>query len=243
MPKIQFYDNFEIAFKDVNLDFDERKYNMFMQYLDLILKWNEKINLTSITDKKQIIQKHFIDSVKIYKFPSLIDLKNVIDIGTGAGFPGVPMKIANDSINITLVDSTLKKVKFLNELISKLKLTSTYSLHERAENLCRQDVYREKFDLVVSRAVANLKLLCEICLPLVKKDKYFVALKGPSVYEEIKDASKNIGIFGGRIVDVKEVNIETSNYRHNIVIIEKMEITPGIFPRKPKTIGKDACFT
>lgn len=243
MPKIQFYDDMQIAFKDINLDFDEKKYDNFMEYLDLILTWNEKINLTSITGKREIIQKHFIDSIKIYKFAPLIELKNVIDIGTGAGFPGVPMKIANDSINIILVDSTLKKVKFLNELILKLKLTFASSLHERAENLCRQDVYREKFDLVVSRAVANLKLLSELCLPLVKMDKYFAVLKGPSVYEEIKDASSNISVLGGKIIDVKEVVIENSDYRHNIVIIEKRGNTPPIFPRKPKSIGKDICFT
>lgn len=240
---MEFFNDFQIAFNDLNLSFDDEKYNMFMKYLELIISWNEKINLTSITDKKEIVQKHFIDSIKIYKFEPLIKLKNIIDIGTGAGFPGIPMKIANNNVNMTLVDSTLKKIRFIDEVISDINLSQTNSVHERAEVLCRKVNYREKFDLVVSRAVANLTLLSEICLPLVKKDNYFVALKGPSVYEEIKNASNNIDILGGKIVEVKEIVIENTDYRHNIVVIEKRGYTPNVYPRKPKLIGKDICFT
>ncbi len=209
-----------------------------MTYLDLLLKWNDKINLTSIREKEDIIQKHFIDSVKIYKFTPLILSKNIIDIGTGAGFPGIPMKIANEDINITLVDSTLKKINFLKEVILNLNLSNCHPLQERAENLCKDANYREKFDCVVSRAVANLTLLSEICLPLVKIHGHFIALKGPSVLEEIKEASDNIRAIGGKVIDLLEIVIEDSDYKHNILVIEKVKNTPVIFPRRIKSLGK-----
>jgi len=220
-----------------------KKYDMFYKYLNLILDWNSVINLTSITDKKDIVQKHFIDSLKIFKFEPLLKMRNIIDIGTGAGFPGIPMKIANENINLTLVDSTLKKVNFLKEVTSSLKLDNCVSMHERAENICKDLEFREKYDGVVSRAVGNLSLLSEICLPLVKKGGYFIALKGPSIYDEIKYASLNIDILGGKINCVKEVVIENSEYRHNVLVIEKIKNTPTKYPRKPKLIGKNICFT
>ncbi len=243
MFKIYFYDNLKIAFEDIELEFNEDKYNTFMKYLDMIIKWNEKINLTSITDKEDIIKKHFIDSIKIYKFKNLIEKNKIIDIGTGAGFPGIPLKIANDNIDLTLVDSTLKKVNFLKEVIMELKFSKCFAIHQRAEQLCREVEFREKYDGAVSRAVANLNLLSELSLPLVKKGGYFIALKGPSVYDEIKLASNNINSLGGKIVEVKEIVIEKSDYKHNIVIIEKIKNTPREFPRKPKLLGKNICFT
>ncbi|KAJ49561.1 16S rRNA (guanine527-N7)-methyltransferase [Clostridium tetanomorphum] len=236
---MQYYDLLSSACKDVNIEFDEGKYNRFIKYKDLIKEWNEKINLTAITEDEAIIKKHFIDSIKIYKFSPLKECKKVIDIGTGAGFPGIPMKIVDENKEFTLLDSLNKRIKFLDEVISQLQINNINTLHGRAEDFSKKDEYREKFDAVVSRAVANIAVLSEFCIPYVKVGGYFVAMKGPSVEEEIKEGKKAIDILGGKIEQIVKVEIEESDLQHNLVVIKKIKNTPTKYPRKAGAAAKN----
>ncbi|MCT8977609.1 16S rRNA (guanine(527)-N(7))-methyltransferase RsmG [Clostridium sp. CX1] len=223
---------------DVQLDFNEDMYNKFMQYKDMIKEWNEKINLTAITEDEQMVKKHFIDSIKIFKFSPLREAKSIIDIGTGAGFPGIPIKLVKPDVDMTLLDSLNKRIIFLNEVINKLELKEIKTIHGRAEDFSRKIEYRQSIDVVVSRAVANLAVLSELCIPYVKIGGYFVAMKGPSVEEEIKEGKSAVSILGGKIEDIIEIEIEDSNLNHNLVVIRKVKETPKAYPRKAGTATK-----
>lgn len=235
---MEYFDIMSQACKDIGLPFNEDTYNKFNQYKDMIKDWNEKINLTAIVDDEQIFKKHFIDCIKIFKFSPLKEAKNIIDIGTGAGFPGIPIKIMKQELDLILLDSLNKRVNFLNEVVSKIKLNNVETIHGRAEDFSRQPKYREQVDIAVSRAVANLAVLSELCIPYVKVGGYFVAMKGPSVDDEIKDGKRAISILGGKIDDVIKINIEDSDLDHNLVIIEKIKETPKAYPRKAGTASK-----
>ena len=232
---------FELMLNDCNkeqLVFTETMYNNFITYKDLIKSWNKKINLTAITDDEEIIKKHFIDSIKVFRFNYFREAKNIIDIGTGGGFPGIPIKIVNENINMVLLDSLNKRINFLNEVIKQLKLSNIQTIHGRAEDFSQDKNYREKFDIATSRAVANLTVLSELCLPYVKVNGYFVALKGPSVDVEVSEAKNAIGTLGGRLHDIIQVEIENSDLKHNLVIVKKIKETPKQFPRKAGIISK-----
>ncbi|WP_027626056.1 16S rRNA (guanine(527)-N(7))-methyltransferase RsmG [Clostridium lundense] len=236
---MQYFDLLSSACKDIGMDFDEKMYNNFIKYKDLIKEWNEKINLTAITEDEEIIKKHFIDSIKIYKFSPLKECKKIIDIGTGAGFPGIPIRIVDSNKEIILLDSLNKRLKFLDEVISELQLNNISTLHGRAEDFSKKSEYREKFDAVVSRAVANLAVLSEFCLPYVKIGGYFIAMKGPAIDEEIKEGEKAIGLLGGKVEEIIKVEIEESDLQHNLVVIKKVNNTPGKYPRKAGTAAKN----
>jgi len=229
---MSYYELMDKACKNVDLEFDENKYSKFIEYKNLIQQWNEKINLTAITDEQEIIKKHFIDSIKVFNLKEFKNSKHVIDIGTGAGLPGIPIKIVKPEIEIVLLDSLLKRVNFLNQVIKDLKLESISAVHGRAEDFGREK-YREFFDIAVSRAVANLTLLSELSLPFVKVGGYFVAMKGPAVESEISDANTAISKLGGKLENVIKVDIEDSDLKHNLVVIRKIFKTPVQFPRKP----------
>jgi 16S rRNA (guanine527-N7)-methyltransferase len=233
-----YYDIMEKAFKKDGLDLDLEKFDKFMSYMALIKDWNEKINLTAITEENEIIKKHFIDSIQCFRFKEFTNFKNIIDIGTGAGFPGIPVKIAYPDIKVTLLDSLNKRVIFLNEVINTLQLKDINAVHSRAEDLAQKSEHREKYDGVVSRAVANMAVLSEFCLPYAKVGGYFIALKGPAVEEEITDAKNAIGTLGGKIEEILPVEIEETDLRHNIVIVKKIKSTPAIYPRKAGIISK-----
>lgn len=235
--KIQ-YNMLKDACHNLGLEFTDEKFNKFNLYKDLLKSWNEKVNLTAILDDEEIFKKHFIDSLKIYEFNPLLSSRNVIDIGTGAGFPGLPMKIMNDRLNITLLDSLNKRINVLNDIVSKLELESVKLVHGRAEEYVRNKDIRESFDIATSRAVASLTILSEICIPYVKIGGYFVALKGPSVDEEINSARNCIGTLGGKLIKVIPISIEGSNLNHNLVIIKKVRETEIKYPRKWKQIMK-----
>ncbi|MCH5138583.1 16S rRNA (guanine(527)-N(7))-methyltransferase RsmG [Clostridiaceae bacterium UIB06] len=235
---MEYFSIMNAALSDVKLHFDEDTYNKFMQYKDMIKDWNEKINLTAIVEDEQIVKKHFIDCIKIFKFSPLKEAKSIIDIGTGAGFPGIPIKIIKKDINVVLLDSLNKRINFLNEVINKIELKNIYTIHGRAEDFSRKSEYREKSDAAVSRAVANLAVLSELCIPYVKVGGYFVAMKGPSVEEEIKDGKNAVSILGGKIDDVIKIEIENSDLNHNLVVIKKVKETPKIYPRKAGTAVK-----
>lgn len=202
----------------------------FFKYIELLKTWNEKTNLTSIKEERDIIIKHFIDSLSILPF---IKDKNsrLIDIGTGAGFPGIPLKIACDELDITLLDSTEKKVKFLEECIGSLKLDKINAFHGRAEDYGNNPLYREMFDISTARAVASLPVLLEYCLPFVKVGKKFIAMKGKDS-SEVSFSGKALDILGGKVDVVKEITLPYTDNIRNIIVIQKYRQTPTKYPRK-----------
>ena len=223
----QFNQIFEIECKKNNMKILEGKKEKFFQYMNLILEWNEKVNLTAIKDEKEFIVKHFIDSLTTDYFVK--DSKRILDIGTGAGFPGIPIKINNPDINVTLIDSVNKKIMVLNDVIEKLGLEKIEALHVRAEELARENDYREKFDIVTTRAVSNLSTISEYMLPFVKIGGKALCMKGPNIEQELEDAKKAIQVLGGEIEKIEKFNID--DFERNIIIIKKVKNTNKKYPR------------
>ncbi len=213
---------------DINLD--NEICNKLYNYMNLLLEWNEKINLTAITDEKEIILKHFIDSFTINKFINSGDI--MLDIGTGAGFPGLPIKIIRPEVDVFLMDSLNKRINFLNEVIELLQLKNIEAFHSRAEEMAKNNKFREKFDVVTSRAVAKLNILLEYMLPYTKIDGKCLCMKGPNIEEEIKEAEKALKILGGEIEKIEKIILPDSNIERNIIIIRKKSATPLKYPRK-----------
>lgn len=235
---MQYFDLMKSSCDNVGMNFDEDKYNKFITYKRLLQEWNEKINLTAITEDEEVIKKHFIDCIKAFTSDEFKKAKTLIDVGTGAGFPGMPIAIMRDDLEVTLLDSLNKRINYLDQVVATLGLKNVTTIHSRAEDGARNKDLREKFDIATSRAVANMCVLAEFCMPYVKVGGYFIALKGPNVTEEL-DASKNaIGTLGGKLIDVVEVNIEGTDLKHNLVIVKKVKETPKTFPRKAGTITK-----
>jgi 16S rRNA (guanine527-N7)-methyltransferase len=235
---MKFYDIINIACQKDGLNFDTDQYHKFMLYKDLIQDWNNKINLTAITEDDEIVKKHFIDCIKCFRFEDIRTSGSIIDVGTGAGFPGIPIKIMAPNKKVTLLDSLNKRVNFLNEVITSLKLNNVEAIHGRAEEMSRKEEYREKFDIAISRAVANMSVLSELCIPYVKVGGYFVAMKGPAVEEELSQARNAIGTLGGKLEQVIKVEIEETDLQHNLVVIKKVRSTPQLYPRKATSISK-----
>lgn len=204
--------------------------NAFLKYMDMLKDWNKKINLTAIEEDRDIIIKHFLDSVSIIPY---IDnnIKNLIDIGTGAGFPGIPVKICKGEVEVTLLDSLDKRIKFLNEVINILELPGISAVHGRAEDFGRDLQYREKFDCAVARAVANLPVLLEYCLPFVKTGGLFLAMKGSNI-EEVDISSKALNTLGGEIENIYTLTLPFSDIKRNIITVRKLRQTPTKYPRK-----------
>lgn len=236
---MQYFDMLNEACESMGLSFDEEKYNKFIKYKDLVKEWNQKINLTAITDDEEIIKKHFIDSIKVFNCDYVKNAKSIIDIGTGGGFPGIPMKIVKEDSKMVLLDSLNKRINFLNEVINELNLPNMKTIHGRAEDYAQTAEYRQRFDLAVSRAVANLTVLLEFCLPYVKVGGHFVALKGPAIDEEIKDAETALKLLGGKIEAIIEVDIEGSDLKHNLLVVKKVKDTPKKYPRKAGMVTKN----
>ncbi|KYH34115.1 ribosomal RNA small subunit methyltransferase G [Clostridium tepidiprofundi DSM 19306] len=235
---MRYFDLLKAACNDVDLEFDKEKYEQFIKYKALIKEWNKKINLTAINDDDEIIKKHFIDSIKVFRFSNVRKCKKIIDVGTGGGFPGIPIKIVYPECDITLLDSLNKRVKFLNTVINELELKNIEALHGRAEDLGIDKDYREKYDIVVSRAVANMTVLSEYCIPFAKVGGYFIALKGPAITEELNDAKNAINILGGKLEKIENVDIEGSELEHNLVIVKKIKSTNRKYPRKAGIVSK-----
>ena len=223
----------------INIKLDKNMLKQFKEYKTLLLEWNKRINLTSILDEKEIILKHFIDSISVLNNIKIDDNASIIDVGTGAGFPGIPIKIVKPNYNITLLDSLNKRVKFLNTAIEKLELNNINTIHGRAEVLGREDSLREKFDIAVSRAVSNLSTLCEYTLPFVKVGGCFISFKGPNVKEEIECASNSINALGGRVNDIIFVNIPETDIKHSLIVITKVSQTCIKYPRSTSKIKRN----
>ena len=233
-----YFDLLKNASSSVGMELNEDKYNKFIKYMRLVQEWNEKINLTAITEDEDFIKKHFIDCIKAFKSEELRNAKNVIDVGTGAGFPGIPIAIMNEEINVTLLDSLNKRINFLNTVARELGLQNVKTIHSRAEDGARNSELREMFDIATSRAVANMAVLSEYCLPYVKVGGNFVALKGPAIEEELSNAKNAIGTLGGKLKEVIEVEIEETDLKHNIVVINKIKNCSNTYPRKAGIITK-----
>ena len=223
--------------QEINIEITEEEVNKFYNYMNLLLEWNEKINLTAITEQEDIILKHFVDSLTIYKL--IEENKSIIDIGTGAGFPGIPLAILKNKNKFTLVDSLNKRINFLNEIKESLSLENITNIHARAEEFGQNKKYREKFDIAVSRAVANLSILVEYLLPVVKLGGKVICMKGSNVEDELKEAEYAISTLGGKVVLKDEFYLPQSDIKRNIIVIEKIKNTPSKYPRKAGTPSKE----
>lgn len=221
---------------DLGIDLNKIQIEKFLRYKDLLVEKNKYVNLTAITEDREIILKHFVDSLTINKY--LEDKAKIIDVGTGAGFPGIPIKILREDVDVTLLDSLNKRVNFLNEVIADLDLKQIGTVHGRAEDVAHKAEYREKFDTVTARAVANLATLSELCLPFIKQGGKFICMKGSSI-EEINEARTALEVLGGEVVSVDKFLLPSSDMERNIVVIKKIKPTPNKYPRKAGTPAKE----
>lgn len=218
--------------KELGINLTEIQLNQFMMYKSLLQEWNEKMNLTAITEDREVMTKHFLDCMTIHKAIDMNTQKTVIDIGTGAGFPGLVIKIAFPHLEVTLVDALKKRLTFLEEVINQLGLKGIKCIHSRAEDLGKNKAYREGFDICASRAVANLAVLSEYTLPFVKVDGYLMALKGQKIEEELEQGKKAIQILGGQLEEVVHTGVPFTDLDHKIAKIKKVKPTALKYPRK-----------
>lgn len=204
--------------------------DQLVTYRDLLVEWNEKMNLTNITEEKEVAEKHFADCASILATPYFREKVSVIDVGTGAGFPGMVLKVLNPDISLTLLDSLAKRISFLDEVVMSLGLQGVTTLHSRAEDAAQKPVFRESFDIATARAVASLPVLLEYCLPFVRVGGLFIAMKGTDPQEEIAQSEKALQILNARVKEIVPVAI--ADFNHSLIIIEKTGQTPKKYPRK-----------
>ena len=233
MNKEQFYN----AVKEkVGIELSELQKEQYRKYYDLVVEWNQKINLTAITEEDEFYTKHFFDSISLAFYKDYSNIESICDVGSGAGFPSIPLKILYPNLKVTIVDSLNKRIKFLNLVKDELGLSNCNFVHARAEEFGQNKEYRESFEIVTARAVARLNVLAELCLPLVKKDGYFLSLKAQKAEEETKEAINAIKLLGGKLEQDLEFDIEGEE-RH-ILEIRKTKETPNKYPRKAGTPNK-----
>ena len=230
------FDTFIEEAKKINITFTEKQLEQFRIYYELLVEKNKVMNLTGITEWDEVLEKHFLDSISLIRVIDLSQNISVLDMGTGAGFPGIPLKIAFPNLQITLADSLNKRVLFLQEVIDALKLEGIEAVHSRAEDLARDKNYREQYDLVVSRAVANLSTLSEYCLPFVKIGGQFISYKSGDIEEEVVASKSAVFLLGGKIKDT--VKFELGESSRSFVLIDKTKGTPKTYPRKAGTPSK-----
>ncbi len=238
---MQKYDTsqFEKDLHALGITLNDRQINQFLEYYELLVEWNQKINLTAITEYQEVLKKHFVDSVSLVKAYDLKKPVDMIDVGTGAGFPGLALKIAFPDLQVVLLDSLNKRISFLEIVIERLKLYGVKTIHGRAEDFARSDGFRESFDLCVSRAVANLSTLSEYCLPFVKVGGMFISYKSEKVMEEAPSAQNAITLLGGRVTNQVEFQLPDSDIYRSLFVIEKIKRTPLKYPRRAGLPGKE----
>lgn len=229
---------FLTTLQDQGIELDDKQQQQFEKYFEILVEWNEKMNLTAITDREGVYLKHFYDSLTAGFYHDFNQPLHICDVGAGAGFPSIPLKIAFPQIKVTIVDSLKKRISFLNHLAHELGLNDVAFYHDRAENFGKNPKFREGYDLVMARAVARLSVLSELCLPLTAKGGYFLAMKGPNLRDEMKLAQMAIQTVGGEIVDVHTFDLPEEGSERNIAIIEKRRQTPKKYPRKAGTPNK-----
>lgn len=221
----------------INILFNDKQLHMFYNYMNMLLDWNERINLTAITNPEDMILKHFIDSLTINNY--IEKNKNIADVGSGAGFPGIPLKIYREDIEVTLVDSLNKRINFLDNVISTLGLEDICTVHARIEDFGRNKNYRESFDYVTARAVANLSVLSEYLIPVARIGGKCICMKGNDVAEEVDNGKNAVNILGGKIEKIDEFILPNSDISRSVVIIDKERCTPNRFPRKAGIPSKE----
>lgn len=235
------YKTFEKEMKEkaekLSIKLNEKQIERFYKYLLELLDWNTKINLTAITEEKEVIVKHFMDSLTINKY--IPEKAKVIDVGTGAGFPGIPIKIIREDVEVLLIDSLNKRINFLNNIIQDLELDKIEAVHGRAEEFAKNKDFREKFDIVTSRAVANMSVLSEYLLPFAKVGGKCVIMKGSEIEEELSQAGKAIDLLGGKKVTLDSFELLDAGIKRNIVVLDKIKSTPKSYPRKAGTPAKN----
>ena len=236
---MSFVDELKAVAKEYGLELTTAQMTQFNTYYDLLVEWNQKINLTAITEPKDVAIKHMIDSLSCFK-PNLFEENcSLIDVGTGAGFPGLPLKIFFPSLKLTLLDSLNKRVKFLQLVVDTLGLKDVNVIHARSEEAAKNKKYREQFDFATARAVARLPILCEYCLPFVKLNGMFIALKGRQYEEEIAEAGKAIKVLGGKLVKTMPVKLPEIDDKRAVIYVQKVKATPKTYPRKAGTPDKN----
>lgn len=237
----EFKDRLSRELNRFSIILENSQINQFYQYYELLDEWNKVMNLTAITDQNEVITKHFVDSLALVKAMGEISTKEfkIIDIGTGAGFPGIPLKIAFPQLKITLMDSLNKRIKFLNEVIEQLGLKEITAVHSRAEDLGRDKDYREQYDLSVSRAVANLSTLSEYCMPFVKPGGFFISYKSGKIEEELSSAKHAIFLLGGKVNRIESFTLDGAEAERTLIKIEKVSEISKRYPRKAGVPGKE----
>ena len=223
--------------KQLNIELSNVQIEQFYNYMNILIEWNKVMNLTGITEPKEVIIKHFIDSLTVL---NKIDKQSkIIDVGTGAGFPGIPIKIAFPDTEVVLLDSLNKRINFLNEVIEKIQLKNIKTIHGRAEDYGKDKVYREKYDIAIARAVAPLNILLEYLMPFVKVNGKCICMKGSNSEEEIKNSNNAVKILGGKVINKEEFFIYNTDIKRSIIEIEKIKNTSNIYPRKAGTPSKN----
>lgn len=230
---------FENKLKELGIVLNDEQKRQFDSFYELLVEWNKVMNLTGITEYEEVNEKHFVDSLSITKAIDMNCVDNLIDIGTGAGFPGIPLKIAFPHLKVVLLDSLNKRIKFLNTVIEELELIDIETIHGRAEDFAKKKEYREQFDLCVSRAVANLSTLSEYCLPFVAVNGSFVSYKSGDSEEEIQQAKHAISLLGGKVKNVDKFQLPGTDMGRALVEIKKTKQTPGKYPRKAGLPAKE----
>ena len=232
-------DRFLKSLEKLNIHLNEKQVYQFMKYYEMLVETNKVMNLTAITDFDEVIDKHFVDSLALIQAIDLNKELKVIDVGTGAGFPGIPLKIAFPELDILLLDSLNKRIHFLDQVISELGLENIQTIHGRAEDLGKNPLYREKFDLCVSRAVANLSTLSEYCVPFVKVDGYFISYKSGKVQEELDASRHAVDILGGKVEKCLNYALADTDMERSLVVIHKLKPTKKAYPRKAGKPSKE----
>ena len=232
-------DRFLKSLEKLNIHLNEKQVYQFMKYYEMLIETNKVMNLTAITDFDEVIDKHFVDSLALIQAMDLNKELKVIDVGTGAGFPGIPLKIAFPELDILLLDSLNKRIHFLDQVISELGLENIQTIHGRAEDFGKNPLYREKFDLCVSRAVANLSTLSEYCVPFVKVDGYFISYKSGKVQEELDASRHAVDILGGKVEKCLNYALADTDMERSLVVIHKLKPTKKAYPRKAGKPSKE----